>query len=856
MAIQINGTTVIDNSRNICNVSNVCATSFFGSGAGLTGISAAGDGEIVTSASSYTITCSNKRMIGLCITGGGSIADITVPNATTLSKGSPSFVIKNLTSGTTYFIKDVCGCYLGSIPATGTTSVSLYDNSTCQGQWAVNCHVTPSGVFDLRTTSNTSHLVTGFSGTSPGHCIIDFVDREGHLHFLSKNASCCICAVTYKRTSTGYCIAGNVSQTWLGACNNLNFFRTNDGWVAIVGSGLCGSVTANSSLNMVFTVNCDSSCASNTCIGFGNRASCPSPSCGNWWQNFGFGYAGDACNQYFINHQVVMSDASSGTPYALGIYRANTTTTGCPCFCTFCECICMYSMPYGTRMVSTCGGELRLCQGTSGLFNGNNLFWWTVSPCAQTSTCRSLYYICTCADGSYCSNARVVYVGTGNDNVYSGLYSGMGYVASSSLALVCGNALIYTCRIAPGASNSMCNGVYWICESASCVPCIRSGCNNSHYCIGFEGVCGQNFVYFKRADGNTLWVAHYINNCCCFFQASFHSYSGSPPRFTPRCCICFCTCQFCADYAGRALTGRGLGPWCDCGGFLDYTSIVCNVDCKANACFYTNTDCFAPFSGCKFGYGQGQGNFVTAYRCDTCDCTAWVTIWCTNPATLGCIGIAMGHYNASTGCVCVDEKLFSLCNLTTCYGNDSAGRIWCVGTANCLCVYNADGSSARFNLSCSSGSLTPNGSEFCTACCCFGNSYVNPNNPKMIVRFTNGVDSGYNFGFQNLCSWPQVICNYGSIDTKCRGVEWCYDPVSCNYMGWLRCSVGVGALNTEIVIGSVNPVTQVVDIGKGTALEGLCLPPYSFHPCTFTMTYYCNYYNPLFIRTFAKVKIL
>ena len=38
MAIKVGGTTVVDDSRNICNVANVCATTYYGSGASLTGV--------------------------------------------------------------------------------------------------------------------------------------------------------------------------------------------------------------------------------------------------------------------------------------------------------------------------------------------------------------------------------------------------------------------------------------------------------------------------------------------------------------------------------------------------------------------------------------------------------------------------------------------------------------------------------------------------------------------------------------------------------------------------------------------------------------------------------------------------
>ena len=53
MAIQISGTTVIDNSRNVTNTVNVSASSsvtaasFYGDGSGLTGITASGVGTAI-----------------------------------------------------------------------------------------------------------------------------------------------------------------------------------------------------------------------------------------------------------------------------------------------------------------------------------------------------------------------------------------------------------------------------------------------------------------------------------------------------------------------------------------------------------------------------------------------------------------------------------------------------------------------------------------------------------------------------------------------------------------------------------------------------------------------------------------
>jgi hypothetical protein len=77
MAIQISGTTVIDNSRNVQNVigvGNTGTTTFFGDGSKLTGISASGDGSDfnigITSATSAILTGIGNTVLTLPSTAG------------------------------------------------------------------------------------------------------------------------------------------------------------------------------------------------------------------------------------------------------------------------------------------------------------------------------------------------------------------------------------------------------------------------------------------------------------------------------------------------------------------------------------------------------------------------------------------------------------------------------------------------------------------------------------------------------------------------------------------------------------------------------------------------------------------
>ena len=94
MAIQISGTTVIDNSRNVTNTVNVSASSsvtaasYYGDGSNLTGIAAAavggGSDEIFwindqTVTTSYSISSNKNAMSAGPITIDSS-ATVTVPS--------------------------------------------------------------------------------------------------------------------------------------------------------------------------------------------------------------------------------------------------------------------------------------------------------------------------------------------------------------------------------------------------------------------------------------------------------------------------------------------------------------------------------------------------------------------------------------------------------------------------------------------------------------------------------------------------------------------------------------------------------------------------------------------------------
>ena len=70
MAIKVGGTTVVDDSRNICNVGTVNATSFSGSGANLTGVTVGGVTS-VTGTAPVSSTCGTTPVLSMAAATAG-----------------------------------------------------------------------------------------------------------------------------------------------------------------------------------------------------------------------------------------------------------------------------------------------------------------------------------------------------------------------------------------------------------------------------------------------------------------------------------------------------------------------------------------------------------------------------------------------------------------------------------------------------------------------------------------------------------------------------------------------------------------------------------------------------------------
>lgn len=98
--------------------------------------STAGGGTQTTTGSNITLTSSSTRLQEITPTAN---IDVVLPNATTLSKGTPIFTISNVGgSAYTLTIKLASGSILTTVAAGAYVILNLSNNSTSDGTWEVN----------------------------------------------------------------------------------------------------------------------------------------------------------------------------------------------------------------------------------------------------------------------------------------------------------------------------------------------------------------------------------------------------------------------------------------------------------------------------------------------------------------------------------------------------------------------------------------------------------------------------------------------------------------------------------------------------------------------------------------------
>lgn len=93
-----------------------------------------GGATSTTTAASFALTASSNRVQSVTFTAASQ--SVTLPNATTLSVGGPSFIISNA-GARTFGVRANGGGLLTAVPPGAVCDVSLIDNSTAAGTWNV-----------------------------------------------------------------------------------------------------------------------------------------------------------------------------------------------------------------------------------------------------------------------------------------------------------------------------------------------------------------------------------------------------------------------------------------------------------------------------------------------------------------------------------------------------------------------------------------------------------------------------------------------------------------------------------------------------------------------------------------------
>ena len=172
MAIKISGTTVIDDSRNIQNIGIITATSFVGSGSGLTGVGIGTTGSINTSGN-ITAGVATFRSINVPpvpITFSPAIGATSVTQASNIiitfnvsvNKGTGNITLRENSAGGTAF----------STIAVGDASVTIsggavtIDPPSNIGSGVTTFVVVDAGAFTGLTTTSVNALINTYSFTA------------------------------------------------------------------------------------------------------------------------------------------------------------------------------------------------------------------------------------------------------------------------------------------------------------------------------------------------------------------------------------------------------------------------------------------------------------------------------------------------------------------------------------------------------------------------------------------------------------------------------------------------------------------------------------------------------------------
>lgn len=577
-----------------------------------------GGAQIICAVNCMPLSSACSRVIGACFTCTTcSFACVILPNATTLPTGSPSYVIKNLNSGTNpiLLVKDFSGTTLSVVSPTGSATLSLIDNTTTSGTWNA-----PVVAGNSPTTLLCNCTYSAAAATSG--CIKTYIDRNCNLHVLSLCTVniCCqqVSAFTFKTTS-GFTYTNGTFI--LPECCMRCIIPARNGWL-MFGSETCcqinvqvypdpgynpagDQITVALNCDRFYVINCDSTCvlccksaASDTAAGWpcyyayspGASFLCCDGSLVPYYSTHASGtilalcFHGDG-SWFTYSATPGNSKNAACSPWVcctnlvcLQVWCVNTETTGLPTAtlrCNFleyhCSCGCnFFSTSTSYPMYST-------------LPNGN--------PCARSTNGYIFGTACagTCSGNApYLTAHKAFLINTSNDLVCT--------------YMVCCGAVcdgILTCALSINGSGGLCfpsamNDSNFVYHGASCtiihVVCSRGGACCGQQLVGFQVVGTTPCLYSLIQSYGT--IGSFCCNCGigCMLQGA--------SSFYPISCSVFMTVH----------TPAGFGSQCFCRalwGVCAYSPFRVALLCNTPVLCYIPNICVG---NCAYGNIMGNGS--------------------------------------------------------------------------------------------------------------------------------------------------------------------------------------------------------------------------------------------------------
>ena len=762
---------------------------------------AGGGGGLVCGTTSFTITAESNRSLAICLTCECPSGNITLPNATSLSPGSPTYIIKNENTSTTYLLRDNTSCVLTAILPGQAVDASLYDNSAQQGEWVI-------GKFSKPTPFNPVSDIDIFTGGRLDNTDTNMHDCCGNFSALTyDHPTCCYKAVTFKNVNGEYVKTGEVDGT---VCKcQFGVAPAHNGWVIFSCRFCqCGGALVDYA-KFITAINCDSTCAAtfiNCCdVGCCDNSNSNGGSAGCW-----------ACfltegTSMLQSHNLYNRSSRCGS---IALAKICTTTTGAPTCHTCVQCI---------QTLTSCqnwdaGCQTIVCQ--------RNTLCYDRPKCCASVVSSIIFRNPNCHTGSsvYLVHLKgnVCYIfGGENCNI---LNNTSGNNVTGDAFFICDQFFWRACIGSPSCTNQFlkinhcgngcctCNLFSWSAQQCGMLPVgchffIRAGCCRCILGVSILKCACQNCVCrhslaegsqgFSCLNYNNLSGSGRCNDAMCLFvglgsiDQNQNNHWGEIDR---------------NDQTRRFTTNGGI----------DY--------CKYNDANATH------FRACN---AKGEtGMFPQAFSnafflvCDTSTCLAGFFL---DHAQSGeCLRMKKFHFNTTHQCqvccfkICLPTAFIQAEYHNHCICNEHNGfKYWdCV---NCrLCSYNvARGLATRWCITgaCNQATVccmaTTSGNSFPGAkhkCECTCNKYFNHSNKRFLHAIHN-VCGGVDFQLMsyNMDTFPgAVFCC--TVSKATAGRKWIggYSAAKCRFLyageQWI-CSSKIFT-DLGLIHGIYNPSTN------------------------------------------------